>query len=62
MSPRDTDSALDWLEEAHRLRFSWMPWIHRPVVLGSLFGEPRFEALLRQMNLPSPTPQVAAAR
>lgn len=48
----DSDRALDWLEEAKRLRFSWMPWIHRPNVFLPLHGQPRYDALVRELGLP----------
>lgn len=50
----DTDRAMDWLEEAKRLRFSWMPWIHRPNVFLPLHGHPRYDALVRELGLPVP--------
>lgn len=57
----EKERALDWLEEAERLRFSWMPWIHRRAVFQGLEDEPRFHALLRKLDLPGPR-AVAAGR
>lgn len=53
------DTALDWLERAAELRFSWMPWIHRATELKSLRGNPRFEALVERVGIREPPLQLA---
>ncbi|HEX6308457.1 MAG TPA: tetratricopeptide repeat protein, partial [Longimicrobiales bacterium] len=50
----EVDRAMQWLEEARRGRFSWMPWIHRPNVFLPLTGDARYLEMLRQLNLPVP--------
>jgi hypothetical protein len=44
--------ALDWLESAYTDRDPSMPYIGCIPFLDPLRAEPRFQALLRQMNLP----------
>ncbi len=58
----DKDEALRWLEEAYKVRWGWMPWIHRIPALKSLRGEPRFQELERRMNLPVPGRTAALPR
>ncbi len=48
----EKDEAVRWLEEAFKLRFSWMPWIEKVPTLASLRDEPRFQDLVRRMKLP----------
>lgn len=50
----EKDQAFRWLEAGFKLRFSWMPWIGIERPFEPLRSDPRFQALLRQMNLPSP--------
>jgi len=41
-----------WLEKAYEYRHGWLPWISgdpQPELLGD---DPRFQDLLRRMNLP----------
>lgn len=47
----ETSTAVDWLERAADLRFSWMPWIHRDPLIRSLDGDPRFEALMERVGI-----------
>jgi adenylate cyclase len=48
----DTDRAIEWLEKGVAARDPNMPYIGLPYY-DSLRAEPRFQALLRRMNLPS---------
>jgi tetratricopeptide (TPR) repeat protein len=48
----DKVRALDWLEKAYQARDPNMPYLGCMPILGSLRSEPRFQALLRRMNLP----------
>ena len=48
----DKDEALRWLEAAYKVRWSWMPWIQQVPPFRPLHGDPRFEDLVRRMNLP----------
>ncbi len=60
----DHDQALDWLEAAYAGRHSWMPWIDKASTFDALHGEPRFEELVRKMDLPAvgaPAPQTLAS-
>jgi hypothetical protein len=43
--------ALDWLEKASREKDPWVVWIKVLVEWDSLRSEPRFNNLLRSMNL-----------
>jgi serine/threonine-protein kinase len=48
----DRARALDWLERAYAERDPGMAHIGRSPIYDPLRAEPRFQALLRQMNLP----------
>jgi tetratricopeptide (TPR) repeat protein len=49
-----TDEALAWLEKAYDAHDSNMPWINVIPHFAGLRSEPRFQELLRRMNLPPP--------
>ena len=55
----DKSRALDWLEKGHELHDPAMPYIAALPIYDSLRADPRFQALLRKMNLvpnsPPPT-------
>ena len=44
--------ALDWLEKAYEARDQNMPYISVDPIFDSLRNHPRFQELLRRMNLP----------
>lgn len=56
--------ALNWLEAAHEAHIDWFPWIGagagsdftRPLQI--LSGEPRFQELIRGLELPVQSPQI----
>jgi serine/threonine-protein kinase len=48
----DKSRALDWLEKGYELHDSTMPYIAAWPSYDSLRADPRFQALLRKMNLP----------
>ena len=48
----DNAGALDWLEKAYAEREPNMTYISCNPIYDPLRAEPRFQALLRQMNLP----------
>jgi len=48
----DRERALDWLEKAYEERAPSMPYIGCNPLFDPLRSEPRFQALLRRMNLP----------
>lgn len=48
----DKSRALDWLEKGYELHDSTMPYIAAWPCYDSLRADPRFQALLRRMNLP----------
>jgi serine/threonine-protein kinase len=48
----DNDRAIDWLEEAYEVRNFNLPYIGLPLYHDPLRSDPRFQALLRRMNLP----------
>ena len=45
--------ALEWLEKAFEVRDPNLPFVNLMLVFESLRSDPRFQALLRRMNLPS---------
>jgi eukaryotic-like serine/threonine-protein kinase len=49
----DQDQAIAWLEKSYEARDPNMPYIGIGAVLKPLHGDPRFQDLLRRMNLPS---------
>jgi tetratricopeptide (TPR) repeat protein len=49
---RETSRAVDWLEKGYEVRDQSMPYMGWPV-FDSLRSDPRFQALLRRMNLPT---------
>ncbi len=51
----ETSRAVDWLEKGYEVRDQSMPYIGWPV-FDSLRSDPRFQALLRRMNLPVAAP------
>ncbi len=54
----EKDEAFRWLEAGFKLRFSWMPWIEKEPAFAPLRDDPRFQELVRRMNLPkSQAPQ-----
>lgn len=57
----EKDPAFDWLEQGYKTRFSWMPWIACNPNYEFLHNDPRFDDLLKRMNLP-PLRQSLAAR
>jgi len=49
----DTEKALDWLERAHAEHDVQMLWLNTASMFDSLRDEPRFQAVLEQMNFPN---------
>ena len=47
----ENDAALEWLEKAFQDRNSWMPFLQVEPRLDPLRSDPRFQDLLRRMNL-----------
>ena len=45
------DDALAWLETAYRLRDTGMIWVKNDPFFRSLHADPRWQALLKKMNL-----------
>lgn len=52
----ETDAAFRWLEVAYEARVDWFPWVANPSLVGSLRGDPRFEEIVRRLELPAPRP------
>jgi len=48
----EKDLAMDWLERGFEMRDSYMPYVGVMPGFDSLRDEPRFQELLRRMNLP----------
>jgi len=49
----DRANALTWLEESYRRREEFMIFMAVAPILPPLRGEPRFQAVLRQINYPA---------
>ena len=47
----DRSQALDWLEQAYEERDPWLPYINGPI-WDPIRSDPRFQEILRRMNLP----------
>ncbi|MGZ8831919.1 MAG: protein kinase domain-containing protein [Thermoanaerobaculia bacterium] len=47
------DDAFRWLEKGMEWRFSWMPSIDGDPALAPLHGDPRYQALVRRLKLPT---------
>jgi hypothetical protein len=48
----DLDRALDWLEKGYEVHDPGMPYIGMPFYFDPLHSDPRYQELLRKMNLP----------
>ena len=48
----EKDEALRWLEAAYEQRNGYLPWIGQDPFLALLRDDPRFEVLLRRLNVP----------
>jgi hypothetical protein len=48
----EKDQAFRWLEAGFKSRFSWMPWIDKNPRFAPLRDDPRFQDVLRRLNLP----------
>jgi hypothetical protein len=48
----EKELALEWLEKGFEMRDPNMPYISVPPAFDSLRDDPRFQDLLRRMNLP----------
>jgi TolB-like protein/Tfp pilus assembly protein PilF len=48
----DKDEAIRWLEAGYKAHSPWLPWIKEEYLYEPLRSDPRFQALVRRMNLP----------
>ena len=48
----EKDKAFDWLDRCYQERVSDLVYIKGDPLLASLYGDPRYKAVLRKMNLP----------
>jgi serine/threonine protein kinase len=48
----DNDEAIRWLEEAYKSRHNLLPWLHVVPQYELLHSDPRFQDVVRRMNLP----------
>jgi tetratricopeptide (TPR) repeat protein len=53
----ETDKAFEWLETAYEKRHPFLPWIGVNPSYVSLKDDPRFQDLLKRMNLPPLPPK-----
>ena len=49
----NTEEALNWLEKAYDERSTWLTWINVDPSFDDLRSEPRFQAIIEQMNFPN---------
>ncbi|MCX6555429.1 MAG: protein kinase [Candidatus Aminicenantes bacterium] len=49
----EKDQAFHWLEETYKARMSFLPWICDNLAYAPLHGDPRFDDLVRRMNVPT---------
>ena len=49
----EKDQAFRWLEETYKARMSFLPWIRDNLAYAPLHGDPRFDDLVRRMNVPA---------
>ncbi len=52
----DFDKAFEWLNYEHKI--GWYPWIRVMFLKGEIRKDPRFLKIIRDMNLPDPSPLV----
>ncbi len=45
-------SAFEWLEKAYLQKDNWLTWLKADPLLENLWSDPRYNALLKKMNLP----------
>ena len=57
-----SSEALDWLEKAFRAGYIRLPYIYNSYDFKNLRDEPRFRAILRQMNFPDYKTQTSASK
>ena len=50
------EQAIDWLERTYQVRSHWLVTIPVDYKFDALHSHPRFQALLKKMNLPLPEP------
>jgi len=48
----DKDEAIRWLEAGYKAHSPWLPWIKEEYLYEPLRSDPRFQDLVRRMNLP----------
>jgi hypothetical protein len=48
----EKDDAFRWLEAAYEQRNGYLPWINQDPFFRPLRDDPRFQDLLRRMNVP----------
>jgi serine/threonine-protein kinase len=53
----DPERSMDWLEEAFEVRDPMLPYLRNPLYYDLLHTNPRYQALLRKMNLPPLAPR-----
>jgi hypothetical protein len=51
----DATAAMQWLEKAYQQRESQMPFLSSDGHFDSLHRDPRFQNLVKRLNLPSPS-------
>jgi hypothetical protein len=50
----ETDKAFEWLDRAYAQRNTQLVWLKFDPLIAKLRGDPRYAAMLKKMNLPSP--------
>jgi len=50
----EKDEAMRWIQAAYAARVDWFPWIASRSFAGSMRGDPRFEEIVRRLEIPKP--------
>lgn len=58
----ETDKAFKWLEASYEARWSWIPWVYWNPPFDPLIDDPRFDAILKRLELPNNSSMASVLR